>query len=410
MLWCHQRLDLATDTFNIDKALDPEFKEFYCKRQNPQLLKKYKTQPALSNKVEDIKFNTKPNEKVAKILNFTIPLGRLLHQQHPGYHSNKRQQQMAGLAALEIAQRLRDFWFKGVKEEPGSHSSSTNKNHTFGWRDVYDIVIKWRQISEPNDPVWWVDLLTKEQFTEGFGSHTPMITGQCNVVRYSPMVARSFPIMKEEIIKQKTLSPSMKERVLAAKDVSDLYQVMKKDFWVVTPCHSTRSGTIIEGTRLTLQKTEPEGFEFSIRTPGTPPRWIDYDSEMTFLFNLLTETIQTQPIDFEKVSDLILTLSFYWYNFMPLSRGTAACGYVGILGMFLAVGYKINTRVPALVSTDWEAILRPTPTEFIAQISPWMYPARTKINVEEFDKLPRVNKTIHTIRKMIEALNCEINV
>lgn len=39
---------------------------------------------------------------------------------------------------------------------------------------------------------------------------------------------------------------------------------------------------------------------------------------------------------------------------MPLSRGTAACGYVGILGMFLAIGYKINTRVPALVSTDWE--------------------------------------------------------
>lgn len=39
------------------------------------------------------------------------------------------------------------------------------------------------------------------------------------------MVARSFPIMKEEIIKQKTLSPSMKERVIAAKDISELYQV-----------------------------------------------------------------------------------------------------------------------------------------------------------------------------------------
>jgi len=95
--------------------------------------------------------------------------------------------------------------------------AAQEKNHVFGWRDIYDIVIKWRQISEPNDPVWWVDLLTKEQFTEGFGSHTPMITGQCNVVRYSPFVSLSFPIMKEEIIKQKTLSPTMKERVLAAK-------------------------------------------------------------------------------------------------------------------------------------------------------------------------------------------------
>lgn len=38
MLWWTQRLDMPTDTFNIDKALDPEFKEFYCKRMNPQLL------------------------------------------------------------------------------------------------------------------------------------------------------------------------------------------------------------------------------------------------------------------------------------------------------------------------------------------------------------------------------------
>jgi hypothetical protein len=36
-----------------------------------------------------------------------------------------------------------------------------------------------------------------------------------------------------------------------------------------------------------------------------------------------------------------------------------------------------------------------------------MYPARKKIDIEEFDNLPRVNKTVHTIRRMIEALNCD---
>lgn len=90
---------------------------------------------------------------------------------------------------------------------------------------------------------------------------------------------------------------------------------MKKDFWVVTPCHSTRSGTIIEGTRLTLQKTEPEGFEFSIRTPGTPPRWIDYDNEMTFLFDLLTQAVQAQPFDLEKYY-LHLFANSYSYTFI----------------------------------------------------------------------------------------------
>lgn len=38
-----------------------------------------------------------------------------------------------------------------------------------------------------------------------------------------------------------------------AKDCSELYEVMKRDFWVVTPCYSVRKpGHVMEGTRLTL--------------------------------------------------------------------------------------------------------------------------------------------------------------
>jgi len=164
----------------------------------------------------------------------------------------------------------------------------------------------------------------------------------------------------------------------------------------------------MEGTRLTLQKSEPEGYEYSIRTPGTPPRWLDYDNEMTFLFDKLTQAVKNPQFDLEKVSDLILTLAFYWYNFMPLSRGTAASGYVSIISLFLACGYKINTMIPYYVSTDWEAILRPKPADFIEQVSGWIYPARTKIDEVELDNLPKVNKHLNTIRKMIEAMNCDV--
>ena len=70
----------------------------------------------------------------------------------------------------------------------GGSSSLSKVDHKFGWRDLYgtfhlfflfllsscfrrtnfssDIAVKWRQYSEPNDPVWWVDLLSPEQFTE----------------------------------------------------------------------------------------------------------------------------------------------------------------------------------------------------------------------------------------------------
>ena len=33
-------------------------------------------------------------------------------------------------------------------------------SHEYNWRDFMDISVRWRQISEPSDPVWWVDRLT----------------------------------------------------------------------------------------------------------------------------------------------------------------------------------------------------------------------------------------------------------
>lgn len=44
------------------------------------------------------------------------------------------------------------------------------------------------------------------------------------------------------------------EYYAVAKECKDVYEVMRKDFYVVTPCHSTaRPGSIMEGTRLTIQ-------------------------------------------------------------------------------------------------------------------------------------------------------------
>lgn len=34
------------------------------------------------------------------------------------------------------------------------------------------------------------------------------------------------------------------------------------------------------------------------------------------------------------------------YNFMPLARGSAFCGYVSLLGAFLAAGAPVRTKMP----------------------------------------------------------------
>ena len=126
---------------------------------------------------------------------------------------------------------------------------------------------------------------------------------------------------------------------------------------------------------------------------------------MDFIFGKLKAAI-TKPKeerDLDEISDWILTLTFFWYNFMPLARGTAACGYIGLLGLFLSIDIEITANVPALQQVDWEGILNPQHDIFINALKPWMYPARTPTKI--LDELPPVTETFGTLRKMIEALN-----
>ncbi|KAL6073358.1 Suppressor of RPS4-RLD 1 [Balamuthia mandrillaris] len=403
-LYTHSHLDVPACEFNMDRDTDPSFKEAWCKRLHPQSLASYSPQSALDSTIPDVTLDAVLSEDAKRIVDASREIGVKLQLNCAGYTRNKRQHRACGLAVFEIAQTLSKVWRGELTTISGKASSSTSQSHSFGWRDLYDIPIRWRQFSEPNDPVWWVDLLTPEQFAEGFGSHTPMITGQTYVVRYSPMFKRAFAIMKGLLQQQQALDEHAKKRVAEAKECADLHAIMKRDFWVVTPCYSTaRPGKIMEGTRLTLQASSPEGFEYAIRTPGTPPRWQEYDYEMTYIFELLKKEASSPSPNLDRLSDLILKLSFYWYNFMPLSRGTAAVGYMSLLGMFLSVGIEITSAVPEGQQVDWEGILRPTPEEFIAQLKPWMYPSRKPTDL--LSTLPSVSQTFSTPRKMIEAMN-----
>ena len=45
-----------------------------------------------------------------------------------------------------------------------------------------------------------------------------------------------------------------------------------------------------------------------------------------------------------------LTFAYFWYNFMPLARGTAAAGYVAILSIFMAAGMPVTSPIPKVIS------------------------------------------------------------
>ena len=104
---------------------------------------------------------------------------------------------------------------------------------------------------------------------------------------------------------------------------------------------------------------------------------------------------------------------YYWVAFGPLSRGSAACGYVVMLGLLLALGVSVaDTPMPEGVQMDWEAILRPSPRAFIDEAAPWLYRARRRCahigaRDDPLRGVPLVAETFATTRDVLRALNAD---
>ena len=169
VLYLHKKLDTNMAAFNPDVDLDAYFKEAYCKRHpttHPRLCN-YVPQRPLSTKIPDVKLSdTAPTPEMKKLVDISRHFGKLIQLRTPGFLSNLRQHRMCGLAILHMAQQAAAHFRQGAKGassgegvplafNPKGSSKDNGKQHEFGWRDFVDISVKWRQVSEPNDPVFW---------------------------------------------------------------------------------------------------------------------------------------------------------------------------------------------------------------------------------------------------------------
>ena len=87
-------------------------------------------------------------------------------------------------------------------------------------------------------------------------------------------------------------------------------------------------------------------YEASIRTPVTPRRWKDYDAELTAVWEAVIDALATE--DKPKIAVAVLTFVYYWYNFMPLARGTAVCGHITLLSLFALAGMPLTAAIPVV--------------------------------------------------------------
>ncbi|XP_050205125.1 suppressor of RPS4-RLD 1 [Mercurialis annua] len=451
--------------FNIDGDFDPLFKEYWCKRLHPKhVCEKVYRQPPLRDSLKRGKLKKQDfsmTKQKTALLMAADSIGKKIQYDCLGFLPNRRQHRMAGLAAIEIAQKVSKAWRSLQAEWKHSNKSlskygkrtrrrinmpSQNRGgagcstsslletstsygvteeklsgrHMMSWQDLYSLAVKWRQISEPCDPVVWVNKLS-EEFNTGFGSHTPLILGQAKVVRYYPNFERTFNaakmIMKDKLqVHNKAneiieLSKDEKlQNIMDAKTCSDLYKVIGEDFWLATWCNSSAiEGKRLEGTRITLVKMGEHGYDFAIKTPCTPSRWEEFDAEMTMAWEAVCNTYSGETFgstDFdalENVRDAILRMTYYWYNFMPLSRGSAVVGFIVLLGLLLAANMEFEGEIPKGIQVDWEAILNFEPSSFVDSVKSWLY-SSLKVTTSWKD-YPDVASTFATTGSVVAALS-----
>ncbi|KAL0660475.1 hypothetical protein Bca4012_081060 [Brassica carinata] len=63
-------------------------------------------------------------------------------------------------------------------------------------------------------------------------------------------------------------------------------------------------------------------------------------------------------------------MTYYWYNFMPLARGTAVTGFIVLLGLLLAAN-MFTESIPKGLQMDWEALLNVEPGFFVGSVIPF---------------------------------------
>jgi hypothetical protein len=215
-------------------------------------------------------------------------------------------------------------------------------------------------------------------------------------------------------------------------------------FFLVLPCTSIAfPGRVLNGTRLTLTKGSPEGFDFSICSPSTPERFGQYEEEMDATFKRLenaflrhyakkslSETLKGKVYPVKKgeedtaesVRRHALEFFYYWVNFAPISRGTSATGYSTLYACILALGDEFVGRVPPMKQLDWEAMFTPLPEDFVKRVSEWIrerrpasvpselleYPFMTekeRRKVFTSKSSPRVEDTFDSIDRLVYVIN-----
>ncbi|XP_029775209.1 tetratricopeptide repeat protein 13 [Suricata suricatta] len=211
--------------------------------------------------------------------------------------------------------------------------------------------------------------------------------------------AKSLPFLIEDYEEQPGLQPHIK------------FNTKTKDgFTVNTKVPSLKDqGKEYDGFTITITGDKVGNILFSVETQTTEERTQLYHAEIDALYKDLTAKgkvliLSSEFGEADAVCNLILSLVYYFYNLMPLSRGSSVIAYSVIVGALMASGKEVAGKIPKGKLVDFEAMTAPGSEAFSKIAKSWM---NLKSISPSYKSLPSVSETFPTLRSMIEVLNTD---
>ncbi|KAI8478173.1 Tetratricopeptide repeat protein 13 [Branchiostoma belcheri] len=405
--YTHAHLDVPAREFSLDADLNGDFKDRWAKNLI-FTVENYTEQPGLQPQISDVVTSdfSSYSPEVQKMVCRAYSLGQLMQFTVDGYLPNVRVHTAMGLAAIEVMQTAQAFW-KAPK------TSKTPMGKKFHWRDIFDTAVKWRRLVDPEQPVLWLDLMPAKSVDAGFNNFMNMIRGQVTNIRYSGYLDTTFKLTKQMVMHyQDKLAqlaavtaatgaqiqlphnlphPNLKAEISKTQNCEELLEVMKQKsgsstqngFMVGTHVPSLKDkkrNKNYDGLMLTLSGDTEGNILFSMDTATTKTRTSQYHSEMEWIWNRITDEVKKggNGMDVDTLVNTILYLVYYFYNLLPLSRGSSVVAYTVAMGMLMALGKEVTGKIP---------------------------PGKA---VPPVDAPPQGGDTFPTFRTMIEVLNQDL--
>ncbi|XP_068837962.1 tetratricopeptide repeat protein 13 isoform X2 [Capricornis sumatraensis] len=413
--YLHAHLDTPLTEYNIDVDLPGSFKDHWAKNL-PFLIEDYEEQPGLQPHIKDVLHQNFESYKpeVQELICVADRLGSLMQYETPGFLPNKRIHRAMGLAALEVMQAVQRTWMNSKVRMNG-------KTRLMQWRDMFDIAVKWRRIADPDQPVLWLDQMPARSLSRGFNNHINLIRGQVINMRYLEYFEKILHFIKDRILVYHGANNpkgllEVREALEKVHKVEDLLPIMKfntktKDgFTVNTKVPSLKDqGKEYDGFTITITGDKVGNILFSVETQTTEERTQLYHAEIDALYKDLTAKgkvliLSSEFGEADAVCNLILSLVYYFYNLMPLSRGSSVIAYSVIVGALMASGREVAGKIPKGKLVDFEAMTAPGSEAFSKIAKSWM---NLKSISPSYKTLPSVSETFPTLRSMIEVLNTD---